>query len=183
MPRLLSPELRVHDVPDPETLEQLVKALNINCKLAGNLRQLCGFNTVGADRADRKEAAGWYRLNDPQKVQYVHHQEKQLIVTVVGTSKDKFKMMRQHEANIAERAFKDLLNGERTLPLDGWVKLIEPPPMVMELNDQDLLPRIIKVSSPAVMPRLFALCMCMRMRMRMRMCICACACACAFACA
>ena len=125
------------------------------------MRQLCGFNIVGADRVDRHEAAGWYRLNDPQKVQYVHHQEKQLIVTVVGSVSNKLKMMRQCEANISESAFKGLLNGKRTLPLDGWVKLIEPPPMVMELNDQDFLPRIIKVSSPAVTPRPFASLVCL----------------------
>ena len=50
-----------------------MEARNISCKLAGNLRQLCGFNIVGADRVDRHDAGGWYRLNDRRMVQYVHH--------------------------------------------------------------------------------------------------------------
>ena len=47
MQRLVSPELRVYTVSDREALSELVTELRLDSTLAGNLRQLLGYRTVG----------------------------------------------------------------------------------------------------------------------------------------
>ena len=47
MQRLVSPELRVYTVSDREALGELVAELRLDKTLAGNLRQLLGYQTVG----------------------------------------------------------------------------------------------------------------------------------------
>ena len=51
------------------SLRQLVDALGIDWKLAGNLRQLVGLDEVGNDRMCRRAASGWHLLED---LQWVH---------------------------------------------------------------------------------------------------------------
>ena len=56
MQRLVSPELRVYTVytvSDREALSELVTELRLDKTLAGNLRQLLGFQTVGRGRQAR----------------------------------------------------------------------------------------------------------------------------------
>ena len=53
MQRLVSPELRVYTVSDREALGELVAELRLDKTLAGNLRQLLGFQTVGRGRQAR----------------------------------------------------------------------------------------------------------------------------------
>ena len=50
MQRLVSPELRVYTVSDREALSDLVAELRLDKTLAGNLRQLLGYQTVGPGR-------------------------------------------------------------------------------------------------------------------------------------
>ena len=57
MQHLVSPELRVYTVSDREALSDLVAELRLDKTLAGNLRQLLGYQTVGL--AARR--AGWPR--------------------------------------------------------------------------------------------------------------------------
>ena len=56
MQRLVSPELRVYTVSDREALSELVTELRLDKTLAGNLRQLLGFQTVGRGRQARQMA-------------------------------------------------------------------------------------------------------------------------------
>ena len=71
MPCILSPDWKLHRIPDDKTeaaaaVAKLVKELNIGWRLAGNLRQLCGVDVVGTDRTQRKEASGWMLLSLPR---------------------------------------------------------------------------------------------------------------------
>ena len=62
MQRLVSPELRVYPVSEREALSELVAELRLDKTLAGNLRQLLGFQTVGRGRQARKMAGNWQLL-------------------------------------------------------------------------------------------------------------------------
>ena len=62
MQRLVSPELRVSTVFDLEALSELVTELRLDKPLAGNLRQLLGFQTVGRGRQARQMAGNWQLL-------------------------------------------------------------------------------------------------------------------------
>uniref|UniRef100_A0A7S0LL13 Uncharacterized protein n=1 Tax=Coccolithus braarudii TaxID=221442 RepID=A0A7S0LL13_9EUKA len=71
MPCILSPDWKLHRIPDDKTeaaaaVAKLVKEPNIGWRLAGNLRQLCGVDAVGFDRTQRKEASGWMLLSFPR---------------------------------------------------------------------------------------------------------------------
>ena len=48
--KLVSPDLKLYVVADRAALDSLVKELNLGGVLARNLRQLCGWAAVGADR-------------------------------------------------------------------------------------------------------------------------------------
>ena len=62
--RLVSLELRVYTVSAREALSELVTELRLDKTLAGNLRQLLGFQTVGNDgRQGRQMAGNWPRLH------------------------------------------------------------------------------------------------------------------------
>ena len=50
MQRLVSPELKVYTISDQEALSELVAELRLDSTLAGNLRQLLGYQTVGPGR-------------------------------------------------------------------------------------------------------------------------------------
>jgi len=70
MQRLVSPELRVYTVSDREALGELVAELRLDKTLAGNLRQLLGFQTVGPGRQARQVAEDWQLL---ESVRWLRH--------------------------------------------------------------------------------------------------------------
>ena len=47
MQRLVSPELKVYTISDPEALSELVARLHLDSTLASNLREVLGLQTVG----------------------------------------------------------------------------------------------------------------------------------------
>jgi len=59
MQRLVSPELKVYTISDREALSELLTELCLDSTLAGNLRQLLGFQTVGTGRQARQMAGNW----------------------------------------------------------------------------------------------------------------------------
>ena len=83
MQRLVSPELRVCTVSDREALSELVTELRLDSTLAGNLRQLLGFQTVGTGRQARQVAGDWQLL---ESVRWLRHLESGKLVPVVGSN-------------------------------------------------------------------------------------------------
>ena len=83
MQRLVSPELRVYTVSDREALSDLVTELRLDSTLAGNLRQLLGYQTVGTGRQARQMAGNWQRL---ESVRWLKHLESGKLGPVVGSN-------------------------------------------------------------------------------------------------
>ena len=86
MQRLVSPELRVYTVytvSDREALSELVTELRLDKTLAGNLRQLLGFQTVGRGRQGRQMAGNWQLL---ESVRWPKHLESGKLVPVVDSN-------------------------------------------------------------------------------------------------
>ena len=84
MQRLVSPELRVYTVSDREALGELVAELRLDKTLAGNLRQLLGFQTVGRGRQARQMAGNWQLLESV--LRWLKHLESGKLVPVVGSN-------------------------------------------------------------------------------------------------
>ena len=63
MKKLVSPEHIVYIVNSRNELKELVRRLRIDEKLAGNLRQLCGWQEVGDGHSGRGLASGWTLLH------------------------------------------------------------------------------------------------------------------------
>ena len=70
MQRQVSLELRVYTVSDREALSDLVTELRLDSTLAGNLRQLLGYQTVGTGRQARQMAGNWQLL---ESVRWLKH--------------------------------------------------------------------------------------------------------------
>ena len=84
MQRQVSLELRVYTVSDREALGELVAELRLDKTLAGNLRQLLGFQTVGRGRQARQMAGNWQLL---ESVRWLKHLlESRKLVPVVGSN-------------------------------------------------------------------------------------------------
>ena len=83
MRRLVSPELRVYTVSDREALGELVAELRLDKTLAGNLRQLLGFQRVGPGRQARQMTGDWQLL---ESVRWLRHLESGKLVPVVGSN-------------------------------------------------------------------------------------------------
>ena len=83
MQRLVSPELRVYTVSDLEALGELVAELRLDKTLAGNLRQLLGYQMVGPGRQARQVAEDWQLL---ESVRWLRHLESGKLVPVVGSN-------------------------------------------------------------------------------------------------
>ena len=83
MQRLVSPELRVYTVSDREALGELVAELRLDKTLAGNLRQLLGYQTAGPGRQARQVAEDWQLL---ESVRWLRHLESGKLVPVVGSN-------------------------------------------------------------------------------------------------
>ena len=83
MQHLVSPELGVYTVSDREALSELVTELRLDKTLAGNLRQLLGYQTVGPGRQARQMAGNWQRL---ELVRWLKHLESGKLVLGVGSN-------------------------------------------------------------------------------------------------
>ena len=83
MQRLVSPELKIYMIPDRGALSELVAELRLDWALAGNLRQLLGFQTVGPGRQARQVAGDWQLL---ELVRWLKHLESGKLVPVVGSN-------------------------------------------------------------------------------------------------
>ena len=95
MPCILSPEWTLHRIPDDKTeakaaVAKLVEERKLGWRIAGNLRQLCGVDEVGADRKDRKEASGWKLLSLPR---WLKHDTSNTFFIVSGDLKYAFDQM------------------------------------------------------------------------------------------
>jgi len=73
MQRLVSPELKVYTISDREALSELVTELRLDSTLAGNLRQLLGYQTAGPGRQARQMVG-------------LKHLESGKLVPVVGSN-------------------------------------------------------------------------------------------------
>jgi len=83
MQRLVSSELKIYTIPDRGALSELVAELRLDKTLAGNLRQLQGFQTVGPGRQARQVAGDWQLL---ESVRWLKHLESGKLVPVVGSN-------------------------------------------------------------------------------------------------
>jgi hypothetical protein len=92
MPMLVIPERTVHTIIDRAALADLVQRRKLGWKLHGNLRQLLGFDAVGADRNKRGEAGGkglenkYYRFED---VSWFYNPEVATAVPLFGSQREK----------------------------------------------------------------------------------------------
>ena len=68
---------------DREALRELVAELRLDSTLAGNLRQLLGYQTVGPGRQARQVAEDWQLL---ESVRWLRHLESGKLVPVVGSN-------------------------------------------------------------------------------------------------
>ena len=122
MPCILSPDWKLHRIPDEKTeaaaaVAKLVKELNIGWRLAGNLRQVCGVDAVGSDRTQRKEASGWMLLSLPR---WLKHDASNTFFIVSGDLRQAFAKMPELAASgISFSMFKKILNGELK-EKNGW---------------------------------------------------------------
>lgn len=121
---------------DRESVEKFLDTLGIVGTLAGNIRQLMGVDRVGAGRKARHVAGEWHRLDE---VRWLYHKGKKILVPFVGTVEEQLAIMQGHAPGIDPSSLKNLLNGKRTTPLDGWAKQKTMPPAVRALNDGDSL--------------------------------------------
>ena len=85
MQRLVSPELKVkvYTISGREALSELVTELRLHKTLAGNLRQLLGFQRVGPGRQARQMTGDWQLL---ESVRWLRHLESGKLVPVVGSN-------------------------------------------------------------------------------------------------
>ena len=109
-----------------------VPASEFGGKLAGNLRQLLGFDIVGCDRSKRFEAGGtgnkFYRFED---VSWFHHPDVSTAVPLFGSQSQKHASLMEHykPSGLSLPTFKRMLTD--TAPsrvVDGWQR--RPPPDV-----------------------------------------------------
>ena len=121
MPHLVTtaPDRRVHRL-DEAGLKAYVKAHDIPGKLAGNLRQLLGFDVVGRDRKQRKEASDYYNLRDAT---WLYHPEVATAAVLFGSNPVKLEMFKERyhpTATCSLATFEKLVSGKRTV--DGWCR-------------------------------------------------------------
>ena len=83
MQRLVAPELKVYTISGREALSELVAELRLHKTLAGNLRQLLGFQTVGTGHQARQMAGNWQFL---ESVRWLKHLQSGKLVPVVGSN-------------------------------------------------------------------------------------------------
>ena len=119
--KLVSPEHIVYHVNSREELKELVRRLRIDEKLAGNLRQLCGWQDVGDDRSGRGHASGWTLLH---LVRWLRREGIDTYIVAIGSAAQ----IRSAAAGLKEVTSSDdhvkkLLNGERKKWPTGWTCL------------------------------------------------------------
>ena len=83
MPKLVSPDHILYIVHTRDELKALVRRLGIGYQLAGNLRQLCGWEDVGDGHSGRGLASGWTLL---ELVRWVKHDCHKYFYPAIGTA-------------------------------------------------------------------------------------------------
>ena len=123
---LVLPDRRIRRCRDRDD----VPASEFGWKLAGNLRQLLGYDIVGSDRSQRFEAGGtgnkFYRFED---VSWFHHPDVSTAVPLFGSQSQKHaSLMEQYKpSGLSLPTFKRMLTG--TAPsrvVDGWQRRSPP---------------------------------------------------------
>ena len=132
---IVSPELTLHVVADVDAVDALVDRLGLDKKtskeLKGNLKQLAGFNDVGADRVGRGRAGNWQKLED---VVWLQRGGCSVAFPVVGKLDHRIKLITQHDPRVNPGSLKNVLNGSK--PRAGeWRRLDSMPRAVHALED------------------------------------------------
>ena len=132
---IVSPELTLHVVADVDAVDALVDCLGLDKKtskeLKGNLKQLAGFNDVGADRVGRGRAGNWQKLED---VVWLQRGGCSVAFPVVGKLDHRIKLITQHDPLVNPGSLKNVLNGSK--PRAGeWRRLDSMPRAVHALQD------------------------------------------------
>ena len=125
---LVTPERIVHKIPDRAALADLVQRHKLGWKLHGNLRQLLGFDKVGAGRKQRGEAGipgltgienKYYRFED---VTWFYNAEVSTAVPLFGSQREKHGTLKAtFGIKFSERDFNRMLSSD--LPsrvIEGW---------------------------------------------------------------
>ena len=86
------PALHIHVIDGEAELDELVGRLKLGGKLRGNLRQLCGWDKVGADHKRRYEASGWMLRDD---IFFLRRDGSDELVPVTGSVPKFFKSVVQ----------------------------------------------------------------------------------------
>ena len=132
METIVTPERTVQRIADRSALEEFVERRNIGWQLAGNLRQLRGFDLVGNDRQQRKKADNYFLLED---VKFLRSSGSPVLVALIGTVAQRLKQFQVYEPDVDPELLKNLLNTKRKKPLDGWSLVVGTPPVALELAD------------------------------------------------
>ena len=137
---LVDPKCTVHIVEGKAGLAELTEKLELHWQLAGNLRQLCGWDIVGDDRICRKIAEGWTLL---EHVKWMQRRGSSTLLPVFGTAPTICTNHSCFQADgVNELALKKLLNGLKK-QAGVWSCLnpgkVPPPPFVQNIQDGESL--------------------------------------------
>ena len=109
MKKLVSPEHIVYFVNSRNELKELVRRLRIDEKLAGNLRQLCGWQEVSDGHSGRGLASGWTLLH---LVRWLRRDGMDTYIVAIGTAPQIRKAVPGlKEVTSSDDQLKKLLNG------------------------------------------------------------------------
>ena len=145
----------MHIVEGKAGLAALAERLGLHWQLAGNLRQLCGWDIVGKDRAVRRVAGGWTLVD---YVKWMQRADSATLLPVFGSAPDIHQKHRCfQEDGVNELALKRLLNGSKQ-ETNGWMCLnpgkSPPTSFVQNIRDgESLCGRIRSGVLPVVAPQ------------------------------
>ena len=119
---LVSPDHRAYVVRSQTELESLIETLGIGWRLAANLRQLCEFNAVAHDRAERKRAEGGWTLLE--HVRWLRRDGCSHYIVAIGTAASiRANVLGLKEVTASDDVVKNLLNGKKKQWPKGWACL------------------------------------------------------------
>ena len=126
---LVSPQRRKYDITCKEDLEKLVGQLDLDAVLAGNLRQLCNFNTAGVDQSTgekRKKgrADNWSLLH---KVVWLQRKGSTTVEPTVGTADYIYKTIPGLKDDLSMSSLYKLLAPQGPLQKGVWLRVPCPP--------------------------------------------------------
>ena len=125
---LVPPDRTLWHISSPGDLKAYIDAKKLDPKLAGNLRQLLGYDPVGADRRCRHEAGKHFLLANAS---WMYDVGGSRVVPLFGSTPkklDEFKL-RCAPTMMVSRTFQRMLDDGK--PRDGW--RCGPPPLAVHL--------------------------------------------------